>query len=62
MCTMHFVFLPCNVLYSVGKKYTGGRFLENCFYCYSQQIMTVVPKESMIPYNLTQRAPETQNL
>ena len=39
----------------------GGRFLESFFYCYSQQILSAVAKESLILYNLRQRAPETQN-
>ena len=30
--------------------------------CYSQQIISATAKESLIPYNRTQRAPETQNL
>ena len=40
----------------------GGRFLEGCFYCYYQQIISAVPKEFLIAYNLIQRAPETQNI
>ena len=40
----------------------GGRFLEDCFYCYSQQIISAVAKESLIPYNLTQITLETQKL
>ena len=37
-----------------------GRFLEDYFYCYSKQIISTVAKESLIPYNLIQNAPETQ--
>ena len=41
----------------------GGRFLEDCFYCYSQQIISAIVNESLIPYKkLIKRAPETQNL
>ena len=40
----------------------GRRFLKNRFYCYCQQIIFAVAKESLIPYNFTQKAPETQNL
>ena len=40
----------------------GGRFSEDCFYCYSQQIISAVANESLISYNLIKRAPETQNL
>ena len=35
----------------------GGRFLEDCFYCYSQQIIYAVTNESLIPYNLIKKAP-----
>ena len=35
------------------------RSLEDYFYHYSQQIISAVAKESLIPYNLIQRAPET---
>ena len=35
----------------------GGRFLENCFYYYSQQIVNT--NESLIPYNLIKREAET---
>ena len=40
--------------------YIGRGFLRGG--CYCQQIISAVAKESLIPYNLTQRAPETQNL
>ena len=40
----------------------GGHFLEDCLYCYSQQIIPAVANESLIPYNIIKRAPETQNL
>ena len=39
-----------------------GHFLEDCFYCPSQKIISAVANESLIPYNLIKRAPETQNL
>ena len=48
--------------YIVSGIYIGGRFLEDCFYCYYQQIIFAVANESLIPYNLTKRASETQNL
>ena len=38
--------------YIVSKICIGGRFLEDCFYCYSQQIISAVANESLIPYNL----------
>ena len=34
----------------------GGRFLENCFYYYSQQVLHA--NESLIPYNLIKREAE----
>ena len=48
--------------YIVSEICIAGRFLEGCFYCYSQQIISAVAKESLNPYNFIQRAPETQNL
>ena len=30
----------------------GGRFLEDCFYCYSQQTISAVANESLISHNL----------
>ena len=39
-----------------------GIILEDCFYCYSQQIISAVANEFLIPSNLIKRAPETQNL
>ena len=46
----------------VSEIFIGGRFLEDCFYCYSQQIISAAANESLIPHNLTKRAPETKNL
>ena len=37
--------------YIVPEIYTGRRFLKNR--CFSQQIISGVAKESLIPYNLT---------
>ena len=49
--------------YIVSEMWIGGRFLEDCFYCYSQQIISAIAKKSLIAYqNLTKKAPETQNL
>ena len=42
------------------EKCIGGRFLEDSFYCYSKNIISAVAKESLIPYNIVQRPPETQ--
>ena len=44
----------------VSEIYIDRRFLKDS--CYSQQIISAVAKEYLIPYNLIQRAPETQNL
>ena len=38
----------------------GRCFLEDCFYRYCQQIISAVANESLIPYNLIKRRPETQ--
>ena len=45
--------------YIVSEIYIGIRFLKDD--CYFQQIIYAA-KEFLIPYNFTQRAPETQNL
>ena len=37
-------------------------FLRGLFHCYSQKVISDVANESLIPYNLIQRAPETENL
>ena len=42
----------------VSKIYIDRRFLKDG--CYSQQIITDIVKESLIPYDHTQRVPETQ--
>ena len=58
-----YTFSFCCVMYYLVLEIDNGRlFLEDCFYCYSQQIISTVAKESLISYNLRQRAPETQNL
>ena len=48
--------------YIVLEICTVGRFLEEFFYYYSQQIISAIANESLIPYNFIKRAPETQNL
>ena len=40
----------------------GERFLEDSCCCYSQQVTSVVANASLVPYNLTKRTPETQNV
>ena len=47
--------------YIVSEICIGRRFTEECFYCYSQQIIPIVAKESLISHNLTKRAPEIHN-
>ena len=42
----------CHVMYyMVSEIHIDGRFLEDCFYCYYQQIISAVAQESLIPYN-----------
>ena len=48
--------------YIVSEIGIGRRFLEDCFYCYSQQFIYTVANEFRIPYNLIKGALETQNL
>ena len=53
----------CYVMYYlVSEICIGGRFLEDCLYCYSQKILSPVAIESLILYNLIKGAPETQNV
>ena len=53
----------CYVMFYIVLEICIDRFsLEDYFYRYSQQIIPAVAKESLIPYNLIQRAPETYNL
>ena len=44
--------------YKVLRICIGGRFSEDCFYCFSQQITSAVAKASLIAYYLIQKAPE----
>ena len=46
--------------YKVSEICIAGHFLENCFYCYSQQIVSVVANESLNAYNFIKRVPEKQ--
>ena len=41
----------------MSEIYIVRRFLKNC--CYSEQVIFVADKESLIPYNLIQTAQET---
>ena len=50
-------------MYSIiSEIYIGRRFLKEGCYSHLLLYISAVNKEPMIPYNLTQRAPETQNL
>ena len=42
--------------YIVSEKCIGVHFLEDCFYCYFQQIKSALFNEYLIPYNLIQGA------
>ena len=46
--------------YIVSEIYIGRRFLEGCFYYYSQKTMFAVAKESLIPDKPAQGAAKTQ--
>ena len=48
--------------YIVLEICSGGRFLEDCFYYYSRQIISAVANESLFPYNLINRAFNTVTL
>ena len=61
----HIVYFECFcylMYYNVLEICIGGRFVGDCFYCNSQQIIYAVANESLIPYNIIKRAPETQSL
>ena len=48
----------CYAMYSIVPEICiGGHFLEDCFYCYSQQIKPAAANESLINYNLIKRTP-----
>ena len=60
---MSYTLRFCVVMYYIVSEICiGGRFLEDCFCCYIQQFISAVANEFLIPYNLINRAPETQNL
>ena len=42
--------------YIVSEICIGRHFLEDCLYCYSQQIKSAVANESLIPYKLIKKA------
>ena len=48
--------------YTVREIGICGSFLENCFYCDSEQIRSALTNEPLSPYNFMKSAPETQNL
>ena len=53
----------CYVMYYIVPEICiGGRFLDDCSYCYSQQIVSAVAHKSLIPHNLIKKPAETQNL
>ena len=59
---LHFLSF-CYVMYCIVFKICiGGRFLEDYFHCYSQQIIYAIANGPLIPYNLIKGALETQNL
>ena len=60
-CILHTFSFYYVTYYIVFEIYIGC-FLEDCFYCYSKEIKSAAAKESLIPYNLTQRVLEKQNL
>ena len=57
-CTSSFCYV---IYYVVSQIYISGRFLRDFFYCFSQQFMSTVANESLIPYNHIKRAAETQS-
>ena len=43
--------------YEVSEICIGDHFLEDCFYCYSQQTKSAIVNEFLVPYNLVKRTP-----
>ena len=41
--------------YIVSERFIGGCFVEDCFYCCSQQIISTIADESLIPYNFVKQ-------
>ena len=55
-CILH-TLSSCNVMYYIVSKICiGGRFLEDHFYCYSQQVISAVAIASLIPYNQSKKS------
>ena len=57
---LHIVYFEsfCYVMYYIAFEICiGEHFLEDCFYCYSQQMKSSVAHEPLIPYNLIKRTP-----
>ena len=48
--------------YIVLEICAGSRFLQEMINCYSQQFISAVANESLIPYNRMKRAPEKKIL
>ena len=62
MSIPHTLSLCYVIYYIVLEICAGSRFLQESVYCYSQQFISAVANESLIPYNRMKRAPETQIL
>ena len=63
LCHIPYTSSFCYLMYSITSEiYIGGRYLEDCFYCYFQQIISAVANEYLILYHLIKRAPETHSL
>ena len=43
--------------YIVSEICIGGRFLEDCLYCYSQQTLSAIANEFLLPYNTRNTEP-----
>ena len=48
--------------YIISEICIDGSFRENCFYYYSQQIISALAKKSPISFNHIKIAPEAKNL
>ena len=52
----------CYLMYYIVSEYCfGGHLLEDCFHCYSKQIISASANEFLIPYNLIPNTKSTRD-
>ena len=54
----HIIKRFCFVMYYIVLEICiGGHFLEDCFYCSSQKVISAITNESLVLYNVIEREP-----